>query len=445
MGTTPKAHAGRSAELQRLLADAESAASSVPPRPGARTAPADAPTPPSGPSAVSGRASTSQSNRSPLRSSPPTTFPRRLRPTVAGTAVSGGAVAGTAVSRGAVAGAAGRRAAGPGTAGPADGPAQRRATPKADQSARLGRSALVRSQLGRAGARALRSDHRADAAGAPGRLRGAPGPTEATRASRATSDRTAVPARKIAAPRSFAGRSGSAATSYPQWPHRTAVPAHSLPPTAEVRLPVAQREAGSATALPPIVRPRQRRTLVLAGGVAAAVVAIVAIVSLGNRGGSDPAAGVAPEPEKVAMVQSTGADGKPTMTTVTAPVSTVNGRAVALVPDADGQIRQLTVVTATPPAVTARTSPAAPATSASGPGGQPAGGAAATPTASPTPSTSPTESASPTVSTSSASATSTSESPTGTAANPAPADPGDVATVVTGLTKLTGWVPVTTG
>ena len=145
------------------------------------------------------------------------------------------------------------------------------------------------------------------------------------------------------------------------------------------------------------------------------------------------------------MVQSTGADGKPTMTTVTAPVSTVNGRAVALVPDADGQIRQLTVVTATPPAVTARTSPAAPATSASGPGGQPAGGAAATPTASPTPSTSPTESASPTVSTSSASATSTSESPTGTAANPAPADPGDVATVVTGLTKLTGWVPVTTG
>ena len=186
----------------------------------------------------------------------------------------------------------------------------------------------------------------------------------------------------------------------------------------------------------------------LAGGVAAAVVAIVAI-SVGNRG-STPAAADPHSAAKVAMVQSTGPDGRTTVMTVTAPVSTVNGVVVALVADADGNLRSLPVVTATPPATpepTGSSSGAPPRSTAnrtpdSTGSANAAGNAAGTGnvTVGSTPrvavdgtSTSTTERPTPT--------TSVSPAPVQSEAVPAP---GDVATVVTGLTTLTGWVPITT-
>lgn len=425
MGTsTPEDHAGRSAELQRLLDEADDKPARR--RPARPAAAAGAKTighgtgavPPAGRTPVErstpGAAAdltSSASKRSPLRSSPSATSPRKPAP-------------------------AGRK-----LADSPNGGAQRRSEPQGDPAGRLRRSALVRSSIGGPGARRVLRDSNADQAGA-GRARGGAGLAGARAAGR-----TVSPATKTAVARSLAGRWGPAGFSPVLPERRAAVDVPFLSQDSGRRAPMtdpATAEAPltgqSSIALPPTARPRQRRTLVLAGGAAAAVVAIFAIVSLGNRGGLGPAADSTPAPDRVAMVQSTGADGAPTVMTVTAPVSTVNGAVVALVPDADGRLRQLAVVTETPPAAATRT---ATTTAAPQSGSRPAGGGAATTSAAPTTpsaSTSPAASTTPTPTTRPATPT-----VTPTTARPAPADPGDVATVVTGLTKLTGWVPLTTG
>jgi hypothetical protein len=179
--------------------------------------------------------------------------------------------------------------------------------------------------------------------------------------------------------------------------------------------------APAPAAAPHPGRRRHGAALALASGVASAVVAIVAIVVFGDRTGSGPAA--TPDPDSartMVTVESTGANGTPTVTTVTAQVSAVNGRLVALVTDGNGHIQQLAVV------------------------------AAAVPTSSTDGASSPT-SDSPRVSSRPATEASASADPPPTSSGlgyapaPVPADPGDVATVVTGLTTLTGWVPVSTG
>ncbi len=476
MGTsTPEQHAGRSAELQRLLDEADNKPASGQFRSRPVTAPRNAvraPAPatrtsaePPSPAKASTGTSPSISKRSPLRSAPPTTFPRR---------------AAAVTSK---------------PADPSDRNAPRQAEPNGDVSARLRRPALVRSPIGGAGARRLRSDRSADPAGQVHRVNGAAGAASpATRAAGAASPaaraagaaspaaraagRAVSPSMKTAAARSLAGRWGASGFSPVLPEHRAAVEVPLLPQHAGRRAPtamprpapagadrqpdresvqarrprgttepatgaaVAGRTEQVSTALPLDGRPRQRRTLVLAGGAAAAVVAIFAIVSLGNHSGSGPAAGSDPTPDKVAMVQSTGLDGEPTVTTVTAPVSTVNGRAVALVPDANGLIRPLMVITVTPPAAATRSS--SPATTAPRSSGRPAGAGAGTSSAvATTPKAAPAPSPTPTPTPSSAPTTRPVPS---TTANPAPAGPGDdVATVVTGLTTLTGWVPITTG
>lgn len=374
-------HVRRSAELQRLLDEAGRKPTAASGSDG--TAAAGSPSP----------------HRSPLRSSPPSTFPRRVTP------------------------------AGPNPAAAPDADGQRRAASSGDPSARLRRSAMVRSSTAgarRAGGRAVPPSTRTAVARSMAGRWGPAGFTPAQPEYRPVAD----PATPPAADRAPDARPTTSASA-------SGPPAPAAPRQTDSG-PVVS--AGTATSLPATVRPRQRRTLVLAGGVAAAVVAIVAVVSLGNRGGSGPAADAAPIPQRVVMVESTGVNAQPTVTTVTAQVSTVNGTVVALVPDATGRVRQLTVVTASPAAAAAPTS--TPATTAPRSNGRP--GAAANPSNAGSPgiasgTASPTATKGPETT-----APATTEAPTNTAGQ-APADPDDVATVVTGLTTLTGWVPVTTG
>lgn len=397
---SPDKRGGRSAELQRLLDQADGK-----------------------PSKAGGSASsrTPPSTRSPLRSSPASTFPRRTT------------------------------SAAPTPADAPDADRQRRTQPSVDPSARLRRSALVRSSIVGTGVRRPRTDRSAEPAAETTRSRAA-GPS-----ARGTA-RTVPPATRTAATRSLAGRWGAAgfAPVLPEhYPPADLPVLPVLPRNTDRSMPVAgigvdrAVTTGQATALPPKGRPGQRRTLVLAGGVAAAVVAIVAI-SLGNRGGTGPAADAAPVPNRVVMVESTGANAEPTVTTVTAQVTTVNGAVVALVPDGNGQVRQLTVVTATPPAGR-RTSPTTPAPRSSG---RPGAAGVATPATSPTsgPATAPATAAPATTgpattATATTAPATTAPATTATATpGPVPANPGDdVATVVTGLTTLTGWVPANIG
>lgn len=417
--TSSDEHARRSAELQLLLDEAG----------GKSTAPSGRDGTASGPGSPS-------PHRSPLRSSPSSTFPRRVTPAV------------------------------PKATATPDAERQQRVAANGDPSARLRRSAMVRSST--AGARRPRADRNTDPAAESGRPRGSATPGTGARAGRGV-----PPSTKTAVARSLAGRWGPAGFTPAQPEHREVnapvappvpdgVP-HSLASVTATdsgrTVPVAQQAPDPdpaittgrpATSLPVTVRPRQRRTLVLAGGVAAAVVAIVAVVSLGNRGGSGPAADAAPIPERIVMVESTGVDAEPTVTTVTAQVSTVNGTVVALVPDATGRVRQLTVVTATPPAGAApRTSPTTAAPRSSSTAGAAAASAnaaspgAASGAASPTATNGPGTTA-PVTTPPATTEPAITDQPTNTAGQ-APADPDDVATVVTGLTTLTGWVPVTTG
>jgi hypothetical protein len=405
---SPDEHTRRSAALQRLLDEADSK--------------------PSGAAGAASSRNPASANRAGRRSSTSTGLPRRTIPAT--------------------------RAATPNAEG------QRRTEPTGDPSARLRRSALVRSST--AGARRPRVERTAEPAGQTDRSRSRGTAVPSPRAVA----KTVPPSTKTAAARSLAGRWGAAGFSPPALPERRpdvapALPQHgavpprsTLPPRdADPSVPSAvpagspATTADRSTVLMPGGRPRQRRTLVLAGGVGAAVVAIVAVVSLGNRSGSGPAANAAPTPERVVTVQSTGANSQPTLSTVTAQVSTVDGTVVALVPDADGRIRQLTVVTAHPPA--AATNSASPSPSATRSGDRPAGAPAVPASPSVTPSSAGTNApatSAPATRTSATSTSATTAPATTAPAVPAPADPDDeVATVVTGLTTLTGWVPVTTG
>lgn len=475
----PAPHAKRSAELQRLLDEAAHPTAApaaqltvhrlhaqhnpadrtlLPPpsrrkpdssaNPGADSA-GDRPSPKKRSASSADRLPT---QRSPLQSSPPSTFPRRVAPTVV-------------TSTGAPATAAGRQV-----------------ESAADPSDRLRRSALVRTPISGSGVR-RKGAERSRAPGADavrprivaeeeGRPRAG---NRAVGTGRRGPSKAVSAANKTAVTRALAGRWGAAGFVPEQPGYRPAFDAQSpeqqrrvQPAVAPGDLAVSARERTRAprkpavdrrpvvpapastqsttsserkvsTALPPPTdRARQRRPVVVAGGIAAAVVAVVAIVSIGNRSGSNPAADATPNPARVVTVQSIGADGRTAMTTVTAPVSTVNGAVVALVPDANGRIQRLTVVTATPPApATASSTPRSTAASPRSTVRQ-VGGATGT-SSSGTPAQLPATASN----TRSSATTSAAATPTPTA-GPAPADPGDVATVITGLTTLTGWVPVTT-
>lgn len=424
MGTTPpEEHAGRSAELQRLLNEIgdppapvrrrpppRAASSTHPVRPGGDgRRPADGSTIPLPRTAVDARGTTppEPTTRSPLRSSPPTTFPRRVRPAAAPAA--NGAPASNAPSLAA----------------------------SADPSARQRRSGLVRSPINRA-------EVRSSGAGRSARV---PPASTKTAAARSMAGRWGPAGYPIAVPEQRVLPATPAATPEVSRGPRTG----STPPAGPSVAVAVAAAAGQqrATSTVPPTRPTQRRALILAGGVAAAVVAIVAIVSIGNRSGSGPATDAGQTPQKVATVQTTGADGRATVATVTAPVSTVNGQLVALVQGADGQVRQLPVVTAAPPAVPARTSAPAARTSparTSAPVAAPTARSSESASGSgPAAATAPANGA-PATTTRSATQQPTTTAPPSTVGvtNAAPDEPGDVATVVTGLTTLTGWEPVTT-
>lgn len=215
-----------------------------------------------------------------------------------------------------------------------------------------------------------------------------------------------------------------------------ASPADAAPAPAAVA-PVQDQQ--DAIALSVAAPQRPRRAMALAGGVAAAVVAIVAI-TVGNRLAAVPSSSVDQKlPVGYAVVGSVGSDGRSTAVTVTAPMTTVGGKLVALVAGADGTTRQapvLTVLSSTP-----ATSP--PADS----GTSPSGTSATTPSA-------PSSGAGNSAALNSAAgnsgagartAGSTSPDRTGRPGSPGPVPAaGDTATVVTGTSRLTGWAPVPT-
>ena len=87
----------------------------------------------------------------------------------------------------------------------------------------------------------------------------------------------------------------------------------------------------------------RRRALAIAGAAAAAVVAIVAI-GVSNGTAQSPTAGQLDSPIGLAVVVSTGLNGSTTQVTVTAPMTTVGGRLVAVVTAADGAVRHLPVL-----------------------------------------------------------------------------------------------------
>lgn len=177
-------------------------------------------------------------------------------------------------------------------------------------------------------------------------------------------------------------------------------------------------------------RRNKRRALVLAGGVAAAVVAIVAITIGSGPGGSDATA----RPDESAVVRSVGPDGQATAITVTAPTTTIGGRPVVVVPGANGGTQQLPVLalvttaagSTTVVSTTTRTSTSGPTAARI----QVAATSNSTSNADGPPSTDP-------------------ETDTDTGSSdsselvPA-AGPTNTATVVTGLSPLSGWVLLTT-
>jgi len=198
---------------------------------------------------------------------------------------------------------------------------------------------------------------------------------------------------------------------------------------------------------PAAARPRKdrRRAFVLAGGVAAAVVAIVAVTV---HGAPETASNDAPvDRTGTAVVRSTGSDGKPSQPTVTAPMSTVGGQLVALVTNTDGSVSRLPVLTVLPRTsaagngITTRASANALTTkdttkrlapvSVLGTARTKSGGGTTT-----VPSTTslvePQETAGSAVRTGSSDAAPTSPSH------------DETATVIPGVTKLTGWIPVPT-
>ncbi len=228
-------------------------------------------------------------------------------------------------------------------------------------------------------------------------------------------------------------------------------------PQEVARAAFATSGAGAAsTPLPPAARRRQqRRAVVLAGGVAAAVVAIVAI-TVGERSVTSPADGSATPPSKIAIVQSVDTSGRTMQLTVTAPVTTIAGALVALVQGADGSTTSLPVVAPRPTAGTTRpTGTATPtptsadievgATSNSTSAGRTNSGSVTAPTTAPPPSA-PVTTAPPTTAPVTTAPLTTAPVTTRSAGTASRAGAGGdpTATVITGLTTLTGWEPITT-
>jgi len=228
--------------------------------------------------------------------------------------------------------------------------------------------------------------------------------------------------------------SGTASSDYPVLVARAALQAADR--LGEIHQPAAARP----------LRDR-RRAFVLAGGVAAAVVAIVAVTVHGAPGTASNDAPV--DRTGTAVVRSTGSDGKPSQPTVTAPMSTVGGQLVALVTNTDGSVSRLPVQTVLP------------RTSAAGNGITTRASANALTTKDTTKRLAPV-SVLGTARTKSEGGTTTVPSTTslvepqetaGSAvrtgssdAAPTPTSPSDdeTATVIPGVTKLTGWIPVPT-
>ncbi|SDO52624.1 hypothetical protein SAMN04515671_1222 [Nakamurella panacisegetis] len=133
-------------------------------------------------------------------------------------------------------------------------------------------------------------------------------------------------------------------------------PSTTEPPSAEPTSTGGSPDAGAGlaptgttepVALPTRSARRSRRALLLAGSAAAAVVAIVAVSDRGTPGDNHPA--TVPKPGVgVAVIGSTGPDGRTTRVTTTAPTTTSGNRLIVLVTGADGSTSTVPALTSAP-------------------------------------------------------------------------------------------------